>query len=353
MPTEIKRAIRTADAWASDQSAMEALYGVGGYHTSISAFITWARTNYPNLVTSDVQLTAVCYDDWPSGLNDEVVISGFTTDATRYIKLTVAEGHRHNGTLRSGFWLWHANTGKRVITCSARYTQFEWLDAHATLTLNTAGYYCDTSGDDSSFLNCICETGGAGTAAYGFASVSTQNLRLYNCMSVGGLYGFWWGNNSTGRIYNCIATGASVGFYATATGTTAIDIRNTIAYNNTTAFQDLGTRWAATCTNNASTEAGGAPGANPIYSLASTHFVYAANKDFHLLEGSSLRDAGVNLYSTGMTFDIDGDERPSAGAWSVGYDHFLVATILPTLTHPTATNMTQTTARPRVMVAYA
>lgn len=352
MPTEIKRAIRTADAWTADQAAMEALYGVGGYHTSISAFITWAQANYPNLVTSDVQLTAVCYDDWPSGLEDNVTVSGFTTDATRYVKLTVAEGHRHNGTLRSGFWVWLSTTNIRVIKIYQRWTRVEWFDVHATLTVNTACYYCDTNGDDTTFLNCIGETGGSGTAAYVFASVGATDLKYHNCMAVGGQYGIWWGNNSRGRLYNCVVTGAgTAGIHATATGTATIDIRNTIAYNNAVNFQDLGTRWASTCTNNASTAASGAPGANPIHSLPSTHFVDAANKDFHILEGSSLRDAGVNLYSD-LTIDIDGNERPSAGAWSVGYDHFLVATVLPTLTNPTATSMTQTTARGRVMVTY-
>lgn len=352
MPTEIKRAIRTADAWAADQAAMEALYGVGGYHTSISAFIAWAQTNYPNLVTSDVQLTAVCYDDWPSGLNDEIVISGFTTDATRYVKITVAEGHRHNGTLRSGFWVWHTNTGKRIFTISTRWTRLEWMDTYAQLLLNTACYYCDTNGDDTTFLNCIGETGGSGTAAYVFASVAASDLKIHNCMAVGGKYGIWWGNNSRGQLYNCIVKGAgTAGIHATATGTATIDIRNTIAYNNAVNFEDLGTRWASTCTNNASTEASGAPGVNPIHSLPSTHFVDAANNDFHLLEASSLRDAGVNLYSD-LTIDIDGDPRPSAGAWSVGYDQYIVETIMPTLTDPTAAYITPTTATPRVTVTY-
>lgn len=352
MPTEIKRAIRTADAWTADQAAMEALYGVGGYHTSISAFITWAQANYPNLVTADVQLTAVCYDDWPSGLNDEIVVSGFTVDATRYLKFTVAEGHRHNGTLRSGFYVWHTNTGKRVWTVSTRYCRIEWMDIHAPLTASTGCYYVDTNGDYISLTNCIGEAGISSGAVYVFYLTAVTNFALYNCMAVRGAYGVWLGNTSTGKIYNCVITGAANGIYATATGTAAIDVRNTIAYSNTVNFTDLGTRWASTCTNNASTEASGAPGANPIHSLPSTHFVDAANNDFHLLESSSLRDAGVNLYSTEMLIDIDGDPRPSAGAWSVGYDQFIVETILPTLTDPTAAYITPTTATPRVTVTY-
>lgn len=350
MPTEIKRAIRTADAWTADQAAMEALYGVGGYHTSISAFITWAQANYPNLVTADVQLTAVCYDDWPSGLNDEVVISGFTTDATRYIKMTVAEGHRHNGTPQSGFWVWLNSATKRVITYSTHWCRTEWFDVKTLRTASTACYYTDTDADDLIFENCIGETAGTGTAAYVFGLYFSLRVTLRNCLSVGGQYGFAWLNYANGDMYNCVATGALTGFYTTGTGSVDIDAINCIAYNNTTANYS-GTRWAATSRNNASTGAD-APGTSPINSITSAHFVDAANKDFHLLEGSSLRDAGVNLYSTGMTFDIDGDPRPSAGAWSVGYDQYIVETIMPTLTDPTAAYITSTTAVPRVTVTY-
>ncbi len=67
-----------------------------------------------------------------------------------------------------------------------------------------------------------------------------------------------------------------------------------------------------------------APGANSIQNITPANEFVDEDTDMHLLEGSQLRGAGVNLFGNGYDKDIDGDDRPNA-AWDIGADQFVGA----------------------------
>lgn len=334
MPTERKRAIRTTTAWNADQAAMEALYGVNGYYTSLSL---WEAGEQANLTTLDEIRTAVCYNDWPSGLSDELDINGWTTDATRYVRVTVAEGHRHNGTPGSGFHLRKSSSGSSMVLNRHRYTSIEWLDTEQLSTGTLKYCFRAFLQPDVLFYACIGRT-----------QTSTTTLGAFND-----------DNSGVSSAVMCFAYGSPVGI-------TSVVARNCVVANCTTGFGGSGGRAAYNCvayncttdyapawgfgeqgSNNASSGTG-ATGASPqgggVNSITSAAFVDAANNDFHLTSGSVLRGAGVNLYSD-FTTDIDGDTWPSSDAWDIGFDYYVAAGGSLTIDSITASNITSSGAR--------
>lgn len=311
MTTEIKKAIRTAAAWAADQAAMEALYGVGGYYTTLSA---WEAAEQADLVAADQIRTAVCYDDWPTGLSDAVYVNGWTTDATRYARVTVASGHRHVGIPQTGFHIVKSSAFSYVIKCEQVGTKLEFLDVQNT---NSNGYAFYLSQANAVTIRACISRGGA--SSYAFANIGTQSS-LFGCLAYGSATGYNMVQYHAPTLYNCVATGNTTGFNLGA-GTGQL-LRNCLAYGNTTGYTGTG---SASCSNNGTSAASGAsdmPGTSPVYNVASTDFINAAGNDFHLSSASVLRGAGVNLYSS-LTEDVDGDPWPSSGAWDIGFDYFV------------------------------
>lgn len=313
MPTERKRAIRTAAAWGADQAAMEALYGVGGYYTSLSL---WEAGEQANLTALDEIRTAVCYNDWPTGLVDELDINGWTTDATRYVRVTVAEGHRHNGTPGSGFHLRKSSSGSAMVLNRHRYSRFEWLDVEQQSTSTFRYCYRAFAQPDVVFYACIGKNRTQTTDIGCFFSDSGGGMQTWQCLAYGSVIGF----NPNVFAKNCIAVGCGVGF-GNSTTSGAGSSRNCIAYNCSQRGFSQNWNFNGTCSNDASSDTS-ASGTGSITGITSAAFADAANNDFHLSSGSVLRGAGVNLYSD-FTTDIDGDTWPSSGAWDIGYDHYV------------------------------
>lgn len=340
MPTERKRAIRTAAAWNADQTAMEALYGVGGYYTSLSL---WEAGEQANLTTLDEIRTAVCYNDWPTGLVDELDINGWTTDATRYARVTVAGGHRHDGAPKSGFYMQKTSTASTLVFVRVAYTVLEWLDCEQLGSSGKFGIRHLTGGSPT-FRNCISKNNTAANAAF-YSDVNTGALAtLIQCLAYDTPYGF---GSSTATaftaLYNCVATNCSNhGFYVGGGFAVA---KNCIAYNCGTGYRTVGFS-DSNSSNNATTAVLGTylPGTNGVSGITSAAFADAANNDFHLSSGSVLRGAGINLYSDFQT-DIDGDTWPSSGAWDIGFDYYVAAGGSITINSITASNITQTGAR--------
>jgi hypothetical protein len=320
--TEVKKAIRTADAWSADQSAMEALYGAGGYYTTLSA---WEAALPASLVTNDEQHTAVCYNDWPSGLSGAVTISGATTDATRHLKVTVADGHRHDGTPQTGF---HtrvdpgSNTAYAFLV-SVGYTRLVGLDVENTRTGVAAGaIYADVSSviAESCIAKCVLGRGFAGNFGTSYA---TTRFTLIDCLAWGSNQGFARTDTVRSRYnaYNCVAANCAAGFSSGSTNKAAL--KNCVAYGSTTIGFEAQVD-AANSDYNASSDTSANAFANYLTGITSADFVDAANNDFHLASASALIGAGTNLYST-FTTDIDGQDRPSTGAWDIGIDHYVAS----------------------------
>lgn len=324
MTTTVTKAIRSDAAWSADQSAMEALYGVGGYYTTLSA---WEAALPASLVTADEQHTAVCYNDWPSGLNDAVTISGSVADSTRYIKVTVAAGHRHDGTPQSGFFIKGASGGSTtpLFAVEVLRTKLEWLDVENTRSAAYYAFYTATTTlNNVEYSNCIakCADGRAFSSSAGSVYATTR-ARFVNCLAWGSSQGFGRTDSVRSRYnaYNCTAVNCAIGFGSGSTNKAAI--KNCVAYGSTTI--DFENQVDATNSDyNASSDTSANVFANYVTGIDSTDFIDAAGGDFHLASGSALIGVGSNLYSL-FTDDIDGDIRPSSGAWDIGFDHYTAA----------------------------
>lgn len=301
----------------------------GGDYTTLSA---WEAGEQRNLVTADQIATAVCYNDWPTGLVDELDINGWTTDATRYVKVTVAEGHRHNGTPKSGFHMKKTSTATTLIFVRHSYTVLEWIDAEQ---LGTSGKFGirHLAGTSPTFRYCISKNA---TAANGAFSFDVSGATLIQCLAYDSAYGFSHTLATPSGFFGCVAANCSNhGFHI---GGGDVVAKNCIAYNCGTGYRTVGFS-NANSSNNASSAASGAPGANAVYNVTSAAFSDAANNDFHLSSGSVLRGTGANLYSDFQT-DIDGNTWPSSGAWDIGFDYYVAAGGGPTINSITASNIT-------------
>lgn len=299
----------------------------GGDYTTLSA---WEAALPASLVTVDEQHTAVCYNDWPSGLNDALQITGSATDAWRYIKITVAEGHRHNGVPKSGFFI----EGTRAVNGAMlealpNYTVLEWLDVeHLRNSYNSHGIV--VTGSYSTIRNCLAAAvyAGATNSATDISAGSTSNTEatwtiVTNCFAYGSAY---YGIVNKGdlsrqraKYLNCTVVGGhTVGMlsHASVPGRTI----NCVAYGNTTDFS--GTGWHASSVNNASSDSSASVFTGGVTGIVDADFVDATGGDYHLASGSALIGVGSNLYSR-FTDDIDGDIRPSSGAWDIGFDHYV------------------------------
>jgi hypothetical protein len=292
----------------------------GGDYTTLSA---WEAALPTDLMALHEQHTAVCYNDWPSGLNDRLWVAGPVTDATRFIKVTVAEGHRHNGIPKSGFHMYWNGVNEQCVGGGTPYTVFDHLDAANETTGYIPRVYHGFAHGTVRIQNCIGSASASeSTNEPVFSSGSSSNTStdwptFINCLAIrngvtkrgSGFNNVTNGGRSRANYYNCIATGFFDGFQTAWSSTV-----NCVAYDCIT---DFISGWQATSASS--------DGTGNITGITSADFVDSANGDFHLAPGSVLIGAGTNLYST-FTTDIDGDTRPSSGAWDIGFDHYVVIT---------------------------
>jgi len=300
MPTTVTKTIRAS--------------GMGGDYTTLSGWEAGRQTANANLVTADVIEVGECYDDWSTGLSDTVTIDGFTTDATRYLKVTVASGHRHDGTPQTGFFIKNTvNFGGAIVSALVAYTQIEWVDIE-----NAGDGACITFGGTGAgrkITNCLAKTAGTTNAGTRTCFSFNENITVINCLAYSSpRFGFVFNAFCNGLVYNCVAANTLTGFSAVGSGTLPT-VKNCVAYNNTTNW--TGSFNASSSHNATSTGSDDAPGANSVISIASGDFIDAANNDYHIDTDSALYEVGTDLSGT-FTTDIDGDTW--AATWSIGFD---------------------------------
>lgn len=279
----------------------------GGDYTTLSA---WEAGEQTNLVTADKIAVAECYDDWPSGLDNSVSIAGWTTDATRYIVVRPASGHRHNGTPQSGFFMKrNSGFGTAILAIGQQYTRVIGIDIENTASSDAKCF--EVTASNCQIDGCIGKST-SGNPAFRL----TSGVVVTNSLAVGPGQGFVVPSFASATVYNSTAAGCSTGFLSGSSATFLA--RNCVAYNCTTNWS--GTFSGSSSHNATSTGSDDAPGADSVISVGSGAFVDAAGGNYHLASGSALIGVGVNLYSTFVN-DVDGDTRPSSGPWDIGFDH--------------------------------
>jgi hypothetical protein len=91
-----------------------------------NTFQAWEDGQSGDLVTDDRFEVGVAYDD--GDFTAGAAISGSTTDSTHYMKITVAEGQRHDGTAGTGVTVDAIAVTGDVFAIEDEYTVVEWLE---------------------------------------------------------------------------------------------------------------------------------------------------------------------------------------------------------------------------------
>jgi hypothetical protein len=285
-------------------------YTITRAYNSLSA---WESARQGDLVSDDRREVAVCYDD--GDFTTALTIDGSTTDATRYMMVTVADGQRHAGLAGDGAVLDMGNAGTGI-TISDGYTRVEWLRVTRT---GGAALRCGilvTSAANVSLDSLLVHDFDTGAGScYGIVVETSSSATVRNCVVYDGT---GWGiasnaASATLTVQNCTVYGITGRGIAKITGSTTST--NCIAMGCSNTDFPAGQTQSYNMSSDAS-----ASGAGSLTSkTAASQFVSltGGSEDFHLKTGADAINAGSDL-SGSFTGDVDGEIR--SASWDMGAD---------------------------------
>jgi hypothetical protein len=302
------------------------------------------NANEQNLVTADKYFDVEISGTWTNPDTTNVIIDGYTTDATRYINIYTTGEAKHNGKWDTGAY--------RLITSSSTGTSLSISDNYVTIN----GLQISGENITSTYVRVI-------TVASNINPVIIKNNIIKARESTAGAGGIIYINvrsfNSENVIYNNIiynATGTDAyGIYLTSSdaGTIGKIYNNTIyncksglLFNSSSGTYVVSNNLLMGCTtcingvsnidegeNNATNDGTGddnnLEGGIVDKTSYSDYFVSttSGSEDFHLKStATDFIGAGVDLSAT-FTDDIDGDTRSS---WDIGADEYVSAVVATT-----------------------
>ncbi len=291
--------------------------GPGRDYASLSAALTGESKD---LVTLDRQLDIACY-----AMSDTTaaIISGFTTDATRYIRIYTPVSERHSGKWDdTKYYLRVSCNNTFVLTNQARYVRIEGLQIECVIGADSSFWVGGINSSPQStpceviISSCIVKLSNPSSRilpdyASGFEITSTSVHKFHNCIAYdwnpNGIEfrGFQHdGGAGTDYWYNCTAQNCYIGFNNGVGSTCSIRAKNCGAAGCGTGFSANITQ--TTCSSSTPT------------------FVNAAADDFHLASTDTIwKDKGTSLSGDSFlpfTTDIDGQTR--SGTWDIGADEY-------------------------------
>lgn len=296
----------------------------GGDYTSLS---NWEAGQQGDLVAADEIRVAECHIDGAD--STAVTINGWTTDATRYIKITVPAEHRHAGV---------RSTSKYKLTSPLfNYEEFVRVEG---LQISVAGdrglWSYSGTGADIRYSDCLLYNCGSDGAF-----VYSGNTTFINCVSMnnGGI-GFknHYGGTPTVRCYNCVAiNNAGIGFDSTNAPTSSYFVAKN-CYSGGNGGDDYSSAKVSKTTCHSEDATGDTQTAFSTSSGAYFTNVTAGSEDIHIGASSALINVGTDIsadsywtHPSGYV-DIDGNARGTgANATDVGADEYVSAGGGPTI----------------------
>lgn len=302
----------------------------GGDYSSLSAYEAGEQGN---LVTADEVRQAECYAFQDT---TQVNFSGWTTDATRYVRVYTPSAERHDGKYNTSRYRNEVTAGGNFFNLfenTALFARFEGLQFQLTAANRVAciGFYGNANGtSDVRLTECIIKGILTGTTtadgvlqAFVQSKSVTANCIAYDFdLTVSRGFRTEAAADDGAFVYNNTAQNCAAGF---STGFQDSIAKNNIAYSCSAGYS--GTWGTGTSYNLSGPSTSDAPGTNGLNATTVT-FVDAANDDFHLASGDTgAKDAGTDLSADGnYAFSIDIDGQTRSGTWDRGADEFVVTT---------------------------
>jgi len=294
----------------------------GGDYSSLSAW----EAGQQKVISAGNTEQAECYNFQDT---TGIIIDGWTTVATGYIRIYTPSTERHTGTRGTGYRLVVSGAGVDAINNAEEYVRLEGLELKASGS-GASGF--DHSGSIS-------------------ATVSDQRIEsclVYECAAAG----VWMGDGIV-KVSNCIIVGntgdgitcdfgntggtfylynntlcANTAYGINRTNST-VNAKNNYCGGNTTADYTGAFNTKTKC---ASSDTSGTASYQSIaYSTsAGAYFtsVTAGSQNLHIGLSSALKDVADDLSgdaSYPITVDIDGTTR--SGSWDIGADEYVSAAV--------------------------
>lgn len=267
-----------------------------------------------------------CYND--SEFTAGVLISGHTTSAANYIKLTAATGQSFadHASKASNALFYDQTKGvgvaandfaQSVVEIDNDYTTIDRLQLKRTGASYSAGVVnCTTVLPNSKIRECIIAKAFSGTAI----AVNLRDSSAINCLiyDSGATAGTGISVFEHGNIINCtvvrVGTAGGTGVSKTYND---VYMLNTATFNWTTAYSSTA-NWR-TGTGYNGTGVATAPGSNNQTSLTFANEFENTSSDFRIKSGATMKDTG-NTDATNAPLDIIGQTRGATtlgdiGAW--------------------------------------
>jgi len=312
---------------------VNAAYTIERAHNTLQ---DWETTQGGNLVADDRIEVGVVYND-AAALNGRLTISDSTTDASHYMRLTVAEGQGHNGLKNTGaaidaFGGWG---GPNAIDVADAYTRIEGLEIKNITDAGSGIHFMADNGlVDGIFVHSCLQFDNAGV------DIGANNVTVRNSFFTGGMqYGVRLLVNATGTIENCtiVGDGSSGSGVIDSIGSTAT-VRNTISVDHP-ADNDfvLWSNIAFFGNNMYSGALGVDPGEDdgghqsPPGDL-DTLLVSVSGEDYHLESSGHMAAGGGLDLSASFDQDIEGEARLTP--WDIGADEDGSASVGPGSSKP-------------------
>jgi hypothetical protein len=310
---------------------------IGTSSRDYSTITAWeADLDNTGIYTSGDDAVGECYND--TAFDESVGIDGGSTVGLNSIKLTAANGEKHDGT---------EGTGARIVSS----TQIIFIGTGGSVDKTISFIEVDKTAAANANITMVSLTGSAGSGAtnnlhacivHG-AAVSTQNYRSLKGVATGSVAGITYnvtnnivydithasGGNPAGittatgniYIYNCTVHDITEpgGTTGSCFSVTCNDLRNCIATDCSGNDFATGTI-SGTESNNLSSDSTASGTGSLTGKTAANQFVstVAGSEDLHLLSTADAVGAGVDLATTSV--DINGSDRNALAAtvWDIG-----------------------------------
>jgi len=290
----------------------------GGHYSTLTS---WEADRAADLTATNTLEVAECYDDWASGLDDNLTIDGWTTDATRYIEINTPSSEVHDSRWDTTAFRLAPSTGV-AITNNEDEVRVDGLQISSA---DDSVYVSGASGNGDERISDTIIKGNATASKMGITTATASTIKIWNNViydvtgtTAAGIYINQ--ASAVAYIYNNTLVDCTQGINLNAGTATAIN--NIVkGSGNTTAY--VGTFAAATDTN--ATDGTDAIGQGTNRTSQTFTFVDEALNDFRL----ATDDAGATGEGTDLSADAncafgdDIDEHIRVG-WDIGADEAAV-----------------------------